>query len=202
MTTSAPRRRPAITTWQAPRAGMERPSATRQPAPARPRPAPPRKVAKGQQRPQQPRKVLPKAAATSKKPRARVVPPLRLPTTAEELELLAVEELGFVVRKASMKLGKLKRTRADLLAAGETDHPALNRVVGQMAQMGALVQAACQRRSELRAQARREMGEILELDVAVARACESVLPEPWMLKVQAVAQQILSKAERDLAKEK
>lgn len=126
-------------------------------------------------------------------------PPIYLPRDADELIALDRFALDRLDWEVSLRKGKACRRRAALIAATPRDDAALTLVNGEIAELGALMNCLHSRRSQLRREARRAHGRVQERAEAIAAAVDLLVSGGLWRKLQAHADQILARAEKDLA---
>lgn len=167
------------------------------PKPAAAEPAPLEVVAITPAKPAQPQPTPaaePAAAPKKAKKQKPRRPPIPLPSDADEL--LALDRLSW---EASIRLGKAKQRRAEVLAAPEVAEAAVQRANGEIAMLGPLLHAINHRRGQLRAEARRALGREVEHAEAIAIAAANLLSGGLYRRVLAEAARIQQRAADDLA---
>lgn len=177
-----------------------KPRATPKPAAAEPAPLEvvaitPAKPAEPQPTPAAEPAAAPKKAK-KQKPRR---PPIPLPSDADELLALDLPALDRLSWEASIRLGKAKQRRAEMLAAPEVAEAAVQRANGEIAMLGPLLHAINHRRGQLRAEARRALGREVEHAEAIAIAAANLLSGGLYRRVLAEAARIQQRAADDLA---
>lgn len=142
----------------------------------------------------------PKGKKKKKKPhRPPQGPPIYLPRDADELIALDRPALDRLTWETSIRLGKARRRRAELLSAMPLDEAALSLKAGEIAELGALMHCLTSRRGQLRREARQANGQVQERAEAIAAAVDLLVSGGMWRKIQDHADRILATAEKDLA---
>jgi len=126
-------------------------------------------------------------------------PPIYLPRDADELIALDRPALDRLTWETSIRLGKARRRRAELLSATPLDEAALSLKAGEIAELGALMHCFTNRRGQLRREARQANGQVQERAEAIAASVDLLVSGGMWKKIQDHADRILATAEKDLA---
>jgi hypothetical protein len=144
----------------------------------------------------------PAAGAPLRKVKKKKAPPrpaIRIPRDADELIGMKRPELERLGWELAIRLGKVKRHRADLATTTPTPDAALTRANGQIAELGALLHVVNERRGQLRRAARLALGKMPERCEAIAGAVDSMVHGGLHHLLMKEAERILKRAAADLA---
>ena len=128
-------------------------------------------------------------------------PPIALPEPqdADALMNLRPWELDRLVFETTMRHGRAKQRRAQLIQADTTNGMAIQSVNGEIAWLGCLLSVLLERRAFLRVKARRKLGRGPTRDEAVAVAVDRLVTGPLYRRLQREADKIEARAAKDLA---
>lgn len=140
------------------------------------------------------------ASEKPKNKRYKPKPLIRLPDpqNADELLALSLKAVDRLRFEVSLRTGRARRRRTDLLRRKDPDLNALQEANGQLAWLGGLQWALMQRRTQLRVQARQARGQVPERHEAIAIAVDRLANGPFHARLMQEADQIVQQAAKDL----